>query len=128
MTFLQQIQAHTGGLVRLKTELYWYGSGYDKNPDRICLILDASTAAAGPNAAVTTTAIRTTTATRTTTAVRSGTALLLIDGSPQRIWIAEQDVEIMLEDPSTHTHACMQEVSNEQKRQHSLGSSRASAD
>ena len=98
MTFLEQIQAHTGGLVRLKTQLYWYGGpGYDNNPGRICLILDATTAA------------RRSAAARTAAAhVRSSTTLLLIDGSPQWIWIAEADVEIKLEHTTTHTHACIQ--------------------
>jgi hypothetical protein len=120
MTLLQQLQAHKGGLIHLKTQLYWYGVGYDKNPGRVCLVLDIDT---------TETAAATGTTAAATAAARGvASTLLLIDGSPQWIWIDEEDVEIMLEDPSTHTHACMQEVSTEQKRQHSLGSSRASAD
>ena len=85
MTFLQQLQLHKGGLICLKTQLYWYGSGYDKNPDRICLILDtaASTAAA------------TTTATGVIDARRTAAAHLLIDGVPQWVRVAEQDVKLL---------------------------------
>ena len=92
MTFLEQLQSHKGGLLRLKTELYWFGGrGWDGSPGRICLILDA--AAALPAAA------RRTAATRTTTAVRSRTAayatLLLIDGSPRWVRMAAEDVELL---------------------------------
>jgi hypothetical protein len=85
MTFLEQIQAHTGGLVRLKTELYWYGSGYDNTPGRVCLILDSA-------------AIDAVVAATGSAARRSGSAattLLLINGSPQWIWIAVQDTELL---------------------------------
>ena len=75
MTFLEQLQSHKGGLLRLKTELYWYGGrGYDRSPDRICLILDAA---------------------RRTTADYA--TLLLIDGSPHWVWVAAEDVELLSE-------------------------------
>jgi hypothetical protein len=83
MTFLEQLQAHKGGLVQLKTELYWYTQGrHDGNPGRVCLVLDAArTAAAGA---------------RTPSAAWAApAALLLVDGSPQWIWIAEEDVELL---------------------------------
>jgi hypothetical protein len=83
MTFLQQLRLHKGGLICLKTHLYWYGSGYDKNPDRICLILD--TAAAAPTAAA---------ARGSANGFRTA-ALLLVDGSPHWIWVAEEDVELL---------------------------------
>lgn len=39
--FHEQLQAHVGGLVRLHTNLYWYGGrGYDASSGRICLLLD----------------------------------------------------------------------------------------
>jgi len=88
MTFLEQLQAHKGGLIQLKTQLYWYvgGRGYDNTPGRICLILDATTVATA--AAATTTTVAADPATDTV-------ALLLIDGRPQRVWVAEQDVEVL---------------------------------
>jgi hypothetical protein len=126
MTFLQQLHLHKGSLIKLKTELYWYnGGGYDNTPGRICLILDAAAVANVQEHARTAAAYA---YYADAAADAAYAALLLVDGSPQWVWIAEADVEIMLEDPSTHTHACMQEVSNEQKRQHSLGSSSAGAD
>ena len=85
MTFLEQLQSHKGGLLRLKTELYWYGGrGYDGNPGRVCLILDTAAIrrSAAPSAAA-----------RGTTADYA--TLLLIDGSPHWVWVAEEDVELI---------------------------------
>ena len=46
LDYLQLLQTHSGYLIRLKTELYWYdGRGYDGSPGRICLLLDAANAA-----------------------------------------------------------------------------------
>lgn len=43
MTFLEELQAHKGGLVRIKSELYWYGGrGPDGSPGRVCLLLDTA--------------------------------------------------------------------------------------
>lgn len=98
MTFLEKLQSRKGGLIKLKTELYWYTDQLqDKNPGRICLLLDvvkdvqhldpttvaaARTAIGGDRSGgVGTTAI----------------AHLLIDGSPQWVWVAEADVELLNE-------------------------------
>lgn len=90
MTLLETLQAHKGGLLRIKSELFWYdGCGWDKNPGRICLILDAAAVTAGNAAAA-----------RTTTAAAgalAAAALLLIDGSPRWVWVAEGDVEVISE-------------------------------
>lgn len=84
MTFLKKLKAHKGGLVRLKTDLCWFmGRGWDNNVGRVCLILDAAANILPADAG-----------TRTATA-RSAAARLLIDGSPQWIWIAEADVELL---------------------------------
>jgi hypothetical protein len=86
MTFLEQLQSHRGGLIRLKTELFWYGGrGFDDVPGRVCLLLDAvgdigSIAAALTGAAET---------------LDSTAALLLIDGCPQWVWVSRQDVEFL---------------------------------
>jgi len=93
MTFLEQLQSHKGGLICLKTELFWYeGRGWDGTPGRICLILDAAAATAA-----------TRTATSANTAALSSTAAyavahLLIDGQPAWIWVAEQDIELLVND------------------------------
>jgi len=103
MTFLQQLQTHKGGLLRLKTQLYWYsGRGYDKNPGRVCLVLDIA-AARGP-AGTRTAATAVAAATRRgataksaaiSTAAGSAAAHLLIDGVPRWIWLADEDVELL---------------------------------
>jgi len=85
MTFLEQLQAHKGGLIQLKSQLYWYdGRGDDGNPGRVCLILD--TVAVGPAPAGATTSVRS----KTPTA-----AFLLVDGSPHWVWVAKEDVELL---------------------------------
>jgi len=86
MTFLEQLQANKGGLVQLKTELYWYAQGrYDGNPGRVCLILDAAANILPADAG-------TTAATARSVAAR---AYLLIDGGPRWIWIVDEDVELL---------------------------------
>jgi len=88
MTLLQQLQAHKGGLIHLKTQLYWYGVGYDKNPGRVCLVLDIDTTETAAATGTTAAAV----ARPRTAAVDT---LLLIDGSPRWIWIDEEDVELL---------------------------------
>ena len=99
MTFFQRLQAHKGGLIRLKMDLYWYdGRGYDNTPGRICLILDATTAATRRTAAVTT-AVTTAAADRDRpTIAAEAAAHLLIDGQPAWIWVAERDIELLVND------------------------------
>ena len=86
MTLLEQLQSHAGGLVKIKTQLFWYGGrGWDGTPDRICLILD--TAAAPSDAA-----------SRSAASIGGGAAaaaLLLIDGAPHWVWVAQEDVELL---------------------------------
>jgi len=95
MTFLESLQAHKGGLICLKTQLFWYGGrGWDNAPGRICLLLDAT--AAGREAAMT----AGTAGTAATTAVVA-VAHLLIDGQPAWIWVAEQDIELLVNNQPT---------------------------
>ena len=94
MTFLERLQAHRGGLIRLKAELFWYGGrGWDGNPGRVCLLLDAAAVAHGATVLHGTTVLQAHTVT-TATAV-AATAYLLIDGSPRWVWVAEEDVELL---------------------------------
>jgi hypothetical protein len=101
MTLLEQLQSHRGGLIKLKTELFWYdGRGWDNNPGRICLLLDVVATTNAAAAVACTTAASSTAASPATTAAAEATtaaALLLIDGKPQWIWIAEKDVEVINE-------------------------------
>ena len=98
MTFLEGLQSHRGGLLRLKSELFWYGGrGLDGAPGRICLLLDAvpvtvagvvpaAAPAAAPAAPFFTARVRLS---------DQATVLLLIDGQPQWIWVGKEDVEIL---------------------------------
>jgi len=96
MTFLDKLQSHKGGLIRLKTQLFWYGGrGWDNAPGRICLILDAT--AAGREAAMTACAE----CNDLDTTIRPDAAHLLIDGQPAWIWVAEQDIELLVNDQPT---------------------------
>ena len=94
MTFLEQLQSHRGGLLRLKTELYWYGDGrgYDRSPGRVCLLLDA---AANGDAKVPWKAPSTAAARARTAAGPRAAAHLLIDGTPHWVWVVEADVELL---------------------------------
>ena len=89
MTFLEELQSHRGGILRIKSELYWYGGrGWDGAPGRVCLLLDA--ALAGHRAPDARGVCLGALASDTVTAV-----LLLIDGAPHWVWVAQEDVEIL---------------------------------
>ena len=92
MTFLEGLQSHKGGLLRLTGELFWYGGrGWDGSPGQICLVLDAkrSGTLCIPAAAATTAY------TRVRPEAKDVAALLLIDGAPHWVWVAQEDVEIL---------------------------------
>lgn len=90
MTFHEILRSRKGGLLRIKSELYWYDiRNLDKRPGRICLILDAVPGSdahidAGGSVSMITEA----------TVVNSAAALLLVDGSPRCVWLVESDVEV----------------------------------
>ena len=93
MTLLDRLQAHKGGLVRIKSELYWYdGRGWDGVPGRIGLVLDARPAGAvsTTTAAISHAAVGVDPATATV-----AVALLLVDGAPHWVWATEADVELL---------------------------------
>ena len=95
MTFLEDLTAHKGGLVRLKGGLYWYGGrGWDGVHDRICLLMDARDA---DDAAFLRTLVAATAALATggMLPTASPAACLLIDGRPHWVWIAPADVELL---------------------------------
>jgi hypothetical protein len=96
MTFLERLQTHKGALLHISPQLFWYnGRGWDKNPGRICLILDVTAPTAVAAAAATT--VSTTAA--TAAGVPTATTLLLIDGSLQWVRVAEQDIDLLVNDP-----------------------------
>ena len=89
MTLLERLQSHKGGLLRIKSQLFWYdGRGWDKNPGRVCLILDATVDHAPATMACSTARVR---------QQAVSPALLLMDGSPHWVWVAEADVEVVSE-------------------------------
>ena len=106
MTFLDNLQSHKSGLIKLKTQLFWYnGRGWDNNPGRICLLLDAVVATAPRRASAATSAARTAAALagdRPLHVRRAAVALLLIEGQLTWIWVAEQDIELLVNDPPTN--------------------------
>ncbi len=98
MTFLEALRSHRGGLVRIKTQLYWYSRrGWDGVHDRVCLLLNAdNTATAAIGAAASTkhappSAIPPSIRSRSTAAA----VLLLVDGAPHWVWVAQADVELL---------------------------------
>ena len=101
MTFLERLQSHKGGLICLKAELYWYGGrGYDGNPGRVCLLLDTAATSSTTITAGARIAARITGAD-----VRTGfgvEAYLLIDGSPQWVWVSDRAIEILVNDQPTN--------------------------
>ena len=97
MTFLKRLQSHRGGLLRIKSQLYWYGGrGWDGTPDRICLVLDAAGATTW-RVACTATIARPAPLGYTSNATDcdDAVALLLIDGAPHWVCVAQADVELL---------------------------------
>jgi len=86
VTFPEELDAHKGGLVLLKTELLWYGGrGWDGITGRVCLLMDAVAERHVARAA-------TVAAARVAAGVA---ALLLIDGQPHWIWVTPADMELL---------------------------------
>jgi hypothetical protein len=92
VTFLEALQSHKGGLIRIKTQLYWYsGRGWDGDHDRICLLMDSVLTYDGAYSAPSA-------RTRYAAVDHDGyatAACLLIDGRPHWVWIAHADVELL---------------------------------
>jgi len=107
MTFLEQLQTHRGGLLELKTQLFWYGRGWDSTPGRLCLLLDAamwgrfSGSTEGIIVMAYADLLEAADGAAPQLARRSrcerATAHLLIDGQPQWVWVAAADVELISE-------------------------------
>jgi hypothetical protein len=91
MTFLEALQSHKGGLILLKSELFWYsGRGWDGITGRVCLLMDAvltydAAALLGPLPAGTTRAAD----------PDAPAVCLLIDGRPHWIWVGADDLELL---------------------------------
>jgi hypothetical protein len=87
MTLCEKLVAHKGGLVCLKTELFWYdGGGWDSTPGRVCLLMDSAAAGDAPATWIDAFSDAATTATAT---------LLLIDGRPHWVLVGADDLELL---------------------------------
>jgi hypothetical protein len=85
MNFLETLRAQVGGLLRIKSNLYWYdGRGWDDLPGRVCLILDADNRACDAHAR-----------TAGADALPALAVLLLIDGTPRWVWVNQADAELI---------------------------------
>ena len=94
MTFLKKLKAHVGGLVLIKTELYWYKTrkwdGAHESVHLLLDVLDPAEDVAGdisPEAAA-----------RWTCPIEAASpiaVLLFIDGSPKWVWIYHVAVELL---------------------------------
>jgi len=86
MTLLERLQTHRGGLLRLKTELFWYGGrGWDGTRGRVFLLMDSSAAVDVSVEAVDAAATR----------LADAATLLLIDGCPHWVWVSSDDLELL---------------------------------
>jgi hypothetical protein len=99
MTFKEQLHAHVGGLVRLKTDLYWYSTRFrDGIKGRICLLLDAADSDTRDRFAVgaaITAIVNASTSTGLNRDKVTAHALLLIDDQAKWIWTSIEDVEFI---------------------------------
>lgn len=101
MTFFEQLDAHHGGLIRLKTQLCWYGSGrYDGVEGRICILLDPDSVP-GPHQDPFGPAWRHDAFTQMLDTAEYHpesdrvSVILLIDGSPKWVMVSEETVEFI---------------------------------
>jgi hypothetical protein len=94
MTLLEELTAHKGGLILLKTELFWYGGrGWDGCPGRVCLLMDSALTYDGATATATAAVILVDP--DGADGFGDAVACLLIDGRPRWVWIAPADVELL---------------------------------
>ena len=94
MTLLETLRSRKGGLLRIKSKLYWYeASNLEKHPGRVCLLLDAIPSSNAHVDAAGLIALGVV----DTTPVNSAVAHLLIDGSPRYVWVVEREVEVINE-------------------------------
>ena len=96
MTFLNKLKAHLGGLVRIKTELYWYEIaryGPDGVPGRIYLLVDAQEQISPDLLSATTIA------TIALPLVAPVSILILVDGIPKWVWTWDEVLDLIDTNP-----------------------------
>jgi len=91
--FHKRLQAHKGGLLYLKTELYWYvRDERDGIEGRHCILLDAPTKTTPAIEDAVTPTVELYNANELK---KTAVTLLLIDGTCSWVWIAKDDVEFL---------------------------------
>jgi hypothetical protein len=89
--FHKRLQAHKGGLLYLKTELYWYNrSERDGIEGRHCILLDAPTKSMPATEDAVTPTVE-----MCDDLKKTVVTYLLIDGTPSWVWLAEEDVALL---------------------------------
>jgi len=89
MTLLEELFAHKGGLVLLKSELFWYGGrGWDGTRGRVCLLMDSAARAARAEHLADARALL-------ALVGNPAATLLLIDGCPHWVWVSSDDLELL---------------------------------
>jgi hypothetical protein len=93
MTFLDKLKTNIGGLIRLKTQLYWYDSNsWDGVEERVCLLLDVAAKCSLDVAASSPFSEGQLQARRRKAA---GKVLLFIDDSPKWVLLSKEAVEFI---------------------------------
>jgi hypothetical protein len=91
VTLLETLKHHKGGLLRIKSDLFWYHDrSWEQNPGRICLVLDVTTKVP--------TGIEGVASARGAmygNIERRRIVHLLIDGTPRWVWVSDDDVEVI---------------------------------
>ena len=96
MDFLQELGSHRGGLLLLKTELFWYGGrGWDGVHDRVCLLMDSAPAEDADKDTVIVLDAAPAAHAAGAAYDYAGAALLLIDGCPHWVWVSSDDLELL---------------------------------
>jgi hypothetical protein len=87
MNFFNKLKAHIGGLICLKTQLYWYNlCDWDGAEERVCLLLDIATSSTRDSAYA---------LAASTKGQGTVVALLFIDGSPKWVLLSKEAVEFI---------------------------------
>lgn len=94
MTLFDKLKAHVGGLVLIKTELYWYKVGkWDGVHERVYLLLDALDTS---YATITDDRVQPEATTHSVTSpILDAAVLLFIDGTPKWVWIYSETAELI---------------------------------
>lgn len=95
MTFIKQLHSHIGGLIRLKSQIYWYNSAScDGVEERVCLLLDITEEYSAPSGNLPDAEIYDSRYPNLDYDP-SIIALLLVDASPTWVWVYEDAVEFI---------------------------------